>query len=202
MSGNKQIRYLSSIFVLVVLAATVVAPQIASANIRYEGGGDVPFYARLERGITYTDGEKVTIVFYRPPGCIPSNFNLLDFFDFANAWSCLPPTTDGFTVWGDGIAPVQQELHGLGAVPVWFVSLADYQLAVADDVLTIGELASLPSLKNGSASFYQETLHPLGGALRDHLEYNAHGTFADGASFRAQVVFTEANLNVNIKFGR
>lgn len=202
MSCNKPIRYLTSFFVLVVMVATVVAPQIAMANVRYEDGGDVPFYARLERGITYTDGEWVTVVFYRPPECIPSNFNLLDFFDFADTWSCLPPTTDGFTIWGDGTAPIQQELHGLGSVPVWFVSLVDYQLAVADDVLTIGELASLLSLKTGSASFYQETLHPLGGARRNHLEYNAHGTLADGASFRVHVVHTEANLNANIKFGR
>jgi hypothetical protein len=201
MIHNASNLYLRAFLLLVVLTAMAVAPQGALANVRYTGGGDVPFYARIERGITYTDGEWVTVVFYRPPGCIPCNFNLLDFFDFANAWSCLPPTTDGFSVWGDGTAPVQQDLHGLGAVPVWFVSLVDYQLAVADDVLTIGELASLPSLKIGSASFYQETLHPLGGALRDHLEYNAHGTFADGASFRAHVVFTEANLNVSIMFG-
>lgn len=202
MSYNKPIRYLPSFFVLVVMVAMVVAPQIALANVRNEDGGDVPFYARLERGITYTDGEWVTVVFYRPPGCIPSMFNLLDLFDFAGHWSCLPLTTDGFTIWGDGTAPIQQELHGLGSVPVWFVSLDDYQLAVADNELTIGELANMLSLKTGSASFYQETLHPLEGALRDHLEYNAHGTLADGASFRVHVVYTEANLNVKIKFGR
>lgn len=49
-------------------------------------------------------------------------------------------------------------LHGLGAVPVWFVSWPEMQAALADDVLTV--LLSLPSLRIGSASFFKETQHP------------------------------------------
>jgi len=199
---NRSIWTWRGLIVPFIVLAVLFAPQVALANVRVGNGGDVPFYARVERGLDFTDGRWVAVVFYRPPACIPAGFNLLDFFDFVDAWFCGPAATDGFSIWNDGAAPIQQELHGLGAVPVWFVSLADYQLAIADDVLTIGELGGLASLKTGSASFYQETLHPTGGAPRAHLEYNAHGTLSDGAAFRVHAVLTEAHFRTSIHFGR
>jgi len=188
---------------LAMIVIALVVPHGALANVRVEGAGEPPFYARLERGVIYTDGEWVAVVFYRPPDCIPVDFNLLDFFDFENAWGCLPGTTEGFAVVRDPTTndpPVQQVLHGLGAVPVWFVSLAEYEQAIADDVLIIGELSSLSSLQMGYASFYQEVLHPMGGPSH-HLEYNANGTLESSLRFRVHVVFTEAHFDVRIKFG-
>ena len=96
--------------------------------------------------------------------------------------------------------PIQQVLHGLGAVPVWFVSLAEYEQAIADDVLVIGELESLPSLQVGYASFYQEVLHPMGGPSH-HLEYNARGVLEGGERFSVHLLFTESHFDVSIKFG-
>ena len=189
--------------ILAIIAITLIEPPSALANVRFDDAGQPPFYARLERGAIYTDGESVAVFYYRPPDCIPPDFNLLDFFDFENAWGCLPGTTEGFAIVKDPTTndpPVQQVLHGLGAVPVWFVSLVEYELAVADDVLTIGELGSLPSLKMGHASIYQEVLHPMGGPSH-HLECNASGTLESGIRFKVHVVFTEAHFDVRIKFG-
>jgi len=189
---------------LVIIMAMLASPQVAFANTRFGDGGDLPLYARLERSGIFGDGQWVAVVFYRPPECIPVTFNLLDLFDFENAWFCGPPTTDGFFVFKDPAVnptPMQQVLHGRGAVPVWFVSHAEYVGAIADDTLTIGELASLPSRRIGYASFFHETLHPYGGSQMSHLEYDAHGVLEDGTSFHVHVAATEARFDVNIKFG-
>ena len=48
--------------------------------------------------------------------------------------------------------------RGLGAVRVWFVSWPELQTAMADGVLTITELATLPSLKVGATGSFCKTL--------------------------------------------
>ena len=88
--------------ILVIAGLLLVAAPIASATVRVGGGGDVPFYARLVRGEIYHTDDWAAIVFYRPPTCIPANFNLLDFFDIPGAFECNPPTTDGFAIWEHG----------------------------------------------------------------------------------------------------
>ena len=99
--------------------------------------------------------DRGVVVFYRQPSCIPTDFNLLDFFDFPDgsdlgAFDCQPPTTDNVSIWLNGpdvdFAPLRSKFTGLGAVPVWFARIEELEAAVADDVLTIGELAGLPSL--------------------------------------------------------
>jgi len=87
-----------ALLLLVVIAALLLVAPSAYAKIRTPGGGDVPFYARIERGETLHTDEWMAIIFYRPQECVPENFNLLDFFDLA-AFSCTPPTPDGFTIW-------------------------------------------------------------------------------------------------------
>jgi hypothetical protein len=118
---------------------------------------------------------------------MPEDFNLLDFFDIPGAFGCTPPTTDGFSIWkhGPGIdaAPLLVELHGLGAVPVWFVRWPALQAAIADDTLTIGELVSLQPLV-GSATAYQETLRPTGEVKVSTIEFSARGSLVDGRSFQ------------------
>jgi hypothetical protein len=175
--------------ILVTGVLLLAAAPTASANVRVEGeGGNLPFYARLGRAedIYHTD-DWAGIVFYRPPSCIPADFNLLDFFDIPGAFGCTPPTTDGFSIWkhGPGIdaAPLLVELHGLGAVPVWFVRWPALQAAIADDTLTMGELVSLQPLV-GSATAYHETLRPTGEVKVSTIEFNAQGTLTDGRSFQ------------------
>ena len=82
-------------------------------------------------------------------------------------------------------------LHGLGAVPIWFVSWPELQVALADDVLTVPELLSLPSLQIGFASFFKETQHPGNerpqGAGNGKIQMTAYGTLTNGHTFQFQV---------------
>jgi hypothetical protein len=192
-------RILKGIVVLIVLALILGGQHPALANTRTIENGEVPFYARIEA----TDGNLVAAVFYRPPECIPNDFNLLVFFDPVNAWDCQAPTTEGFMVWKNGPevdpGPYFSVLKGRGAVPIWFVSLPDFEDAAADDELTIGELASLPSLQVGYASFYQETFRPYDIAVTNTMLVEAHGTLVDGRDFKLHFNLTEANYNVKIK---
>ncbi len=174
---------LLSILVIVLL----VSSSSAYASSRTENGGDLPYYARIERDEEpIHDGGWAPIVFYRPPECVPDDFNLLDFYHFPDdtspgAFACQPPTTDGFIIWeGEPWLsnPSLIKLHGLGAVPVWFVSWSDLQVALEDDKLTVPELQAIDSLMIGSANRYNETLHP--GVM---INYVAKGNLSDGQSF-------------------
>ena len=69
--------------ILMVLIIFVSTPMASLANTRILTGGQVPFYAQLSMDETVTDGTWVGIVFFRPPSCIPEDFNLLLYFDFA-----------------------------------------------------------------------------------------------------------------------
>jgi hypothetical protein len=173
-----------------------------------------PFYARIERpgaGILHTD-DWAAIAFYRNTASVPPDFNLLDFFDFS-VWATDTSdqlTVDGFEIWDElppaHLAPLFTKSWGLGAVPVWFTSWPELQGAVADDVLTITELASLESLRIGSATFYAENLHPtappgLGGAQQGHISIDAHGYLDDGTRFQFQTVATGLEIkHIRIQF--
>jgi hypothetical protein len=194
-------------FPLLVGVLLLAAPT-AAADVRLTGGG-TPFYARIESGEIFQTEHWAVIAFYRPPACVPADFNLLALFDVPGAFVCGPSTIDGFTIWRNGPgtdpAPIQAELHGLGAVPIWFVRWPELEAAVADGVLTIGELAALPSLLVGSASFYEEMLHPEQAAQVGELEFVAHGTLEDGRPFATDGVLTFAAghrfPHVRIAFG-
>lgn len=203
---NRSTTGAKAILVLVVLAlgvAGLAAARPASANERDESGGDVPFYARITTlpnpDEIYQDDGWVAIVFYRPPACVRETFNLLDFFDAPAAFSCGPPTTEGFSIRRDGepptVAPRQATFRGLGDVPVWFVASSELAAGVADGVLTIGELEGMSTLKTGSASFFHQTLHPHEGANQPMTQFVASGELADGQGFRIQAVMID-NLRI------
>ncbi|MFN2557965.1 MAG: hypothetical protein ABR592_14070 [Nitriliruptorales bacterium] len=131
---------------------------------------------------------------HRDPSCIPPGFNLLQFFAIPAAFGCRP-TVEGFVIWKNGPppqdqAPMQQELfeNEAEAVPVWFVPTAELEAATADGVLTIAELAALPSLVRGTATSFHETLHATGGAQQDMIQMNARGTVPDGRTFQLRGV--------------
>src|SRR5215813_2724641 len=121
-----------------------------------------PYYTdtgRLEDGSSYFfhDDQWAAFVFLRDPGCVPSTFNLLSQIDVPAAFGC-PLTVDGHAILkqaGDQ-APVQVNLHGLGAVPVWFVKLSEVQAILAGNTLTLNQLLSSPSLRKGLAQLYEE----------------------------------------------
>lgn len=189
------ISRLSGFMVALGLVALLSAAP-AHAAVRLEVPEDSPggpFYARIEPGsiAPHTD-EWAAIIFYRDPACIPANFNLLNFFDAPPRPFFCPLTVEGFEVWKNGPgqdpAPIQSKLREADAVPIWFVSWPVLQAATADGVLTIGELASLPTLMTGFADQYSETLHPTQpGRKAAHIQITASGTLSDGRSFRLQV---------------
>jgi hypothetical protein len=191
----------------VALIATLLAGSAASGQVRLtvpEQSLGGPYYARLERGVVLQRGDWVAIPFYRDPGCVRANFNLLNFFDFANIpaiFSC-PLTVNGFEIWSDpnaDPAPRQSKLQGNGAVPVWFVSVADFQAALPG--VTVTELLAMPSLMQGVASTFSETLHPQEAAKRNMLQIVATGYLPDGRTFQLMAVEAGGELQeVIIRF--
>jgi hypothetical protein len=191
---------------LVVLSGllTTISPAVGQVRLRVPDESlSGPFYARIERGLVLRTDEWVAIAFYRDPSCVPATFNLLNFFDFAGipaVFSC-PLTVSGFELWDDpaGAAPKQSKLRGNGAVPVWFVSVDDYQTALPGLIMT--ELLAMPSLLQGVATDFEETLHPLEAARRSMLLIVASGDLPDGRTFRFVAVEASAELrHVSIEF--
>jgi hypothetical protein len=188
------------VFVLVVVVLAAVSVSVY-ANTRTPGGGDVPFYARIESGEIMHNDDWAVIVFYRPPECVPDDFDLLDFYDWS-AFDCGPPTTDGFIIWeGEpGIKPIQIKLHGLGAVPVWFVNWPVLEAEVEDGVLLMSELEAMEKLA-GTAAIYSETLHPTGAAKVPMINYIAFGILEEGTSFSVHALLVadkeDPSIDVN-----
>jgi hypothetical protein len=187
---------LSAWFLLVspLLSAQVRIP-FPSAQ---DSGG--PVYTTIERGLALHDGPSAAVLFYRDPACVPEDFNLLDgqdlvgFPDSPRAFAC-PLTVDGFGIWAQGppvdIVPRHALTRGTGAVPVWFVAWSELESAMADDVLTMKELRSLPSLQAGYAIHFEE--HRVLSEISDPSEFVttlALDGVAHGASATAEGLST------------
>jgi hypothetical protein len=156
----------------------------------------MPFYSRIDPMPPHvdTDGTWVAVAFYRDPACVPGDFNLLGFFDPPAAFAC-PQTVSGFSLWEGAAfqgAPRVVQIRGGGAVPVWIVPADAFFEAISDGVLTIGELAGLDGLLTGTATHFDELIHPHpnppelgggGGHPAPKLVQNARGTLEDGRSF-------------------
>ncbi len=190
------------VFVTVTFAMLLTTSEVYAATSPVENE-DVLFYARIEQKTILHTNEWAVIIFYRPPECVPDDFNLLDFFS-ADAPDCAPLTMDGFKIQSGGPAPstIQIQLNGLGAVPVWFVAWSEFQTAVTDGVVTMGELEALPSLLVGSASFYRETQNPgRVGQKSPMSNYTAKGLLEDGRSFNVHALLVDDSIiNVSIAF--
>jgi hypothetical protein len=200
--------FASMVLSLVMVLGTVgISPSPANAAVRTNFPADnlgPPTYAFIDRpplGEIFRDAEWVAIPFIRDPSCIPSSFNLLDGADIPEAFGC-KLTVAGFAIWKNGpppIDPVPVFAHysGLGAVPVWFVMWSDLKWVISDDILTINELKSLPSLLVGTAEIFEAVEQP--GLLRPQgfgngkIEIGAHGTLADGRTF----TFTSREMGVD-----
>lgn len=178
--------------IVIMLATTWPADGQVRRLVPEESLGG-PYYARVERGVVLEADGWVAIAFYRDPACVRSNFNLLNFFDLTNipAIFFCPLTVNGFELWDDpatDAAPKHSKLRGNGAVPVWFVSTADFRAVLPG--ITLTELLAMPSLMQGVATRFEETLHPLEGAEQNSLEIVASGDLPDGRTF--QFVAVEA----------
>ena len=165
---------------LACLAMWSSSASVSHADVRIDHV-QVPFYARA------IEGEKVTsVIFYRPPKCIPPEFNLITFFNVPRVFECGPMSMDGYAIFenGPGIdpAPLLSRLDGQGAVPIWFVRTRTYQKARADGVVTIGELARLHPLR-GTARFYTEVLENDHSRTSYHFHALATGKLSTGRPF-------------------
>ncbi len=186
------------LFALLLLSNAAISTSVVQAAVRVEVGpelpGGIPAYARFGGpgpGSEFLHTEEwAAIVFYREPKCVPPDFNLLTMVDIPAVFRC-PLTVAGFEIWENGppplssdAAPLVTESHGLGAVPVWFVSWPELQEQIAGGVLTITDLASMASLQVGSADFFRETMQLQSASVATHLGIVAHGHLADGRSFQ------------------
>jgi hypothetical protein len=156
-----------------------------------------PFYASIDRppgGQIYQDGVWAAIPFLRDTACVEPDSNLIVAFDL-RAFGC-SLAVNGFAIYKNGPPPIDPVpvyalLMGNGAVPIWFVRWSELQAAIADGELTIGELAALPSLLIGSASFFEfvnqiGTLRPQGPG-NGKIEIASSGTLNDGREFQFSV---------------
>ncbi len=157
-----------------------------------------PIYARVSSILDqffHHDG-LLAILFYRPPDCVPAEFNLLLLFhpptgpEAPGAFGC-PLLTSGFLlIEGDaplGTFPRQAVMSG-SAVPIWFVDWATFRDAAADGVVTLDELRAMEPLR-GTAHRFRETLMPRPGEHKVILD--AAGTLEDGRSFQLHVTHLE-----------
>jgi hypothetical protein len=205
---NKPRRMLRTVLLTLLAGSSAIGVVNAQVRVDFpEEDPGPPYYARIRSGFVVHTDQWAAIVFYRQPGCVPAGFNLLNLYNPPAAFSCTL-TLEGFEVFDPGprppgTAPKQAKTFGLGAVPVWFVSWPELQTAMADGVLTITELATLPSLKVGSAGFFRETLHPSEAAQQPELTIVANGTTGSGQDFFLQVAANGDPLslkNVIIQF--
>jgi hypothetical protein len=183
------------------LAAAIAGTQVSAANnglVRTDWPSaedpGPPFYARTDHvpPFVFNDGEWAAIVFYRDPGCVPANFNLIQFFDPPAAFGCAP-VTQGYSLWQEAMtgAPKIAKTNGSGAVPVWFAPVEAVNLLTQDGDLTISELEGIDGLLVGYADQFDETLQPHslppelggGGHPNPKVIVDAKGELEDGRRF-------------------
>ena len=183
----------------ICLAVTLVAISLgnlaqAQIHINIPEDRQPPIYANLDGTgggfIPHTD-EWAVVFFYRPPECVPTDFNLLDFIDRSGRPFGCALLFEGHTNWRslDDPYPADSLIQGTGAIPAWFVRWPELQAAaVADGELTVPELAALPSLIVGTASFYQESIrNDIRGSRDANEALAALGTLSDGRVFRVEL---------------
>ncbi len=184
-----------------IVAALLGSPAAASAQsetrLGFGPGSDYPgppIYAQISYSsdlgweIYHTD-EWAAIPFYRDPGCVPQDFNLLQMFNPPVAFDC-PLAVRGFEIWASEPPPIKMKTWGLGAVSIYFVKWPKLQEAVDDFELTMAELNALVASGDaliGTASFFEGELHPSGGTAVPHIQISAYGRLADNRRFQFQV---------------
>jgi hypothetical protein len=160
-------------------------PPLYTSNV-------TPYLAPGGEMFVVHDGPWAAIAFVRPTELIPPDHDLLGIDPGAIG---TPMLVDGFGIFAtaEDRVPLMTEVHGLGAVPVWFVDREELRAALADETLTFAELSALPSLLKGAAGFYQEQNHYADHRV-SHLAVDARGTLDDGRSFSLQAVEVQLQL--------
>jgi hypothetical protein len=164
--------------------------QFPGPPLYTSGLGKAPGFGALR-----TDGEWVAITFVREPGCVPHDYNLLSAPNIPAVFAC-PLTIEGrawFSDPSDLTNPVKAWHDGLGAVPIYFARLSEYETAAMDGVLTIVEFKGLSSLLIGYASFHRDVIQFPQNGRPGAANGVSRGELEDGRSFQltAVVVGTE-----------
>jgi hypothetical protein len=200
-----------------VAMASNAGGQLLTSWLSDEDPG-LPYYARVESTPPYVlhDDDFAAIVFYRGPEGIPEDFNLLAFFDLPTGPESLgafavPLNVSGTYVWSEEVwvgAPRIINSLGLGSVPVWFVPTIPLlaHIDANDRVLTMADLRGIAGIRVGSATQFQEALHPIanpsemggGGHPRPSLRIIARGTLEGGGQFA--VSLSKAPVGASIRF--
>src|SRR5262245_27056069 len=161
---------------IVGTAAADAAPGVPIILTTSEETPGQPSYAQLAGGEVSADGGWVAFDFPPGPHAAPLlGFNLLQFVDAAavdcpltvqmKEWWYAEDLETAGGPWGslpgdpNFRTPIQAQWDGLGAVPVYFVRETELLEAMADDVVTVAELETLPSLRIGRATHYQFNQH-------------------------------------------
>jgi len=172
------------------------ARPLASITLKYpaEDPGP-PFYTLVERGFLPHTDDWAPIIFVRDPACVPSGFNLLDQLAVPQAFGCAL-NVEGHVTYKNGPPPIdpapwQVVMRDAGPVPVWFVPWSSLQGAIADDVLTLAELESMPGARKGAATFFEMTqqigvMRPQGTG-NGKIELTARGALDGGQSFSIEL---------------
>lgn len=211
--------FIGTLSTLVLVIALAVFRTTAAGEelvrTQWPSGEDpgMPFYARVELlpPFIFNDGDWAAIVFYRDPGCVPPDFNLISVFDLPQAFGC-PHTVHGFSLWHGAMfngAPKKINISGNGAVPVWFVpwdSVKDE--ARADGNLTVAQLEQIGGALVGYADQYTEELQPHsdptiggGGHPNPKMIMHAHGHLEDGRRFMLHISWVRDVVRaINIDF--
>lgn len=156
----------------------------------------IPAYARLELLIpdfdVPNDDDWAAIVFYRNPDCIPSDFDLGQFFHFPGpdgpgAFGC-ELLIEGSELWANGPeedpAPVYARSRSAGPdLPVWFVAWPELSALLDNGMVFLDEIEALPSLVRGQAWWFEESLHPNGSAPDPAISLTARGRLETGGRF-------------------
>ncbi len=178
---------------LVLLAGIANADQFLLIPEQYPG---FPMYSRgiATRGVPTELSDWCSSVFYRPPECVPEDFNLLTVVDFdlldASSAAVCPFVMEGFALWKDGEDPEinrpyyweLREAEG-ATVPLWFFTTEDKYRAIQNGVLKIQEFDKMGSLLKGRARHFREIFNldaPPGARV---LEIIASGDLEDGRQF-------------------
>ena len=151
-----------------------------------------PMYTRVTTVLNqiFHDAGYVAIPFFREPGCVPADFDLLQGFHLPGptgpgAFAC-PLTVSGhFLIEPDapqGTFPVQ--VITTGPTPVWFVNRDAFLDATADGDLTMAELNALSPLR-GVATQFHEKLSPR--MENHHVVITSRGQLEDGRTFQFNV---------------
>ncbi|MGY6519570.1 MAG: hypothetical protein ACXIUZ_12750 [Lysobacteraceae bacterium] len=186
---------------LPVLAAGLMAGAAAAQDLPHMGvrldvpveSPGIPAYMRLADYQWLPRNEQWTaLVFYREPGCVPPDFNLLQFTHFPGpeglgAFAC-PLVVEGYDLRFASLDPslppeFMRMFNRSPEQPVWFVDSTALSALLDRGYVYINEIEDLPSLVRGRAWQFDERLYPSISNPEPGLTMHARGRLETGALF-------------------